>query len=167
MLPCGINASLWQQKKQDARYIVINSPERARELMDHERKQPGVVKEGFCELTPKQPTKVGGYVQVSAWGGNKFACLQQVSVWAMGEDAGDGLTRQCSHRCGEPRCLTVGHVCVESTEDNNRRKGCLVAVRCHHCEKYYFVCPHQPSCIKFFPGFKSWEDFLENGVHEK
>jgi hypothetical protein len=127
---------------------------------------PGAETKGFCVLSPKQPTKTGGYVQVSGWGGNKFASLQQVCAWAGGLDLGLDQGSQCSHRCNEPRCLIWEHICVESTEDNNRRKGCLVVVQCKHCDKYYLVCPHSPSCIKFVPGFKSWEDFLANGVHD-
>lgn len=153
-----------KQKKSDAKYICMNSPDRCKEFLEKEINSGKTVKKGFCVLSPKAPTKDDGYAQVSGWGGNKFASLQQVLAWAGGYEL--GLDQQCSHRCHEPLCLIAEHVCVESGEDNNRRKGCLVVWRCAHCTKYYLVCPHSPSCIKYVEGYSSWEDFLENGLHE-
>jgi len=57
---------------------------------------------GWCELVTHQPTKRGGYIQVSYGGANKFASLQEVVLWADGKvllSRGD----QCSHRCHSPR----------------------------------------------------------------
>jgi len=119
--------------------------------------------EGWCELVKLQPTKAGGYIQVSFGGANKFAMLQLVVLWADGQDLwhpGD----QCSHRCHRPQCKFVGHVTAESAMVNNSRKGCLVWIDCHHCAKKIFICMHDPCCIKFAPGFQSLEDFLDNGV---
>jgi hypothetical protein len=118
---------------------------------------------GWCELVTHQPTKRGGYIQVSYGGANKFASLQEVVLWADGKvllSRGD----QCSHRCHSPRCRVVGHVISESAVENNARKGCLVWIKCHHCDKYILVCMHDPCCIKTVPGFKTLEDFLTNGV---
>jgi hypothetical protein len=122
-----------------------------------------IEQDGWCELVTHQPTKKGGYIQVSYRGANKFATLQQVVLWADGLDLlhdGD----QCSHRCHRPRCRIVGHVTPESAAENNARKGCLVWIKCHHYDKFILICMHDPCCIKTVPGFKNLEDFLANGV---
>ncbi len=122
--------------------------------------------DGFCKLSTLKPSKEGGYVQVSWGGANKFCVLQELVLWSKGvtrEVAGD----QCSHLCGKPFCLE--HVCLESAVANNSRKGCVVWWPCPHagCAKKILICQHSPLCIKYVPDFKSWEDFLERGVHEK
>jgi hypothetical protein len=120
---------------------------------------------GFCKLTTLKPSKEGGYVQLNYGGANKFAVLQQVLLWARGVTLVE-VTDQCSHLCGNPLCTLPEHVCRESPQKNNNRKGCVVWWDCPHgCEKKIFVCRHEPPCIKFVPGYASWEDFVENGIH--
>jgi hypothetical protein len=119
---------------------------------------------GFCKSTTLKPSKEGGYVQLSYGGANKFAVLQEVLLWAGGVtrvDSGD----QCSHLCGNPLCTLPEHVCLEDAKKNNSRKGCVVWWDCPHCDKKIKICQHEPSCIKFVPGFISWKEFLENGLH--
>jgi hypothetical protein len=117
---------------------------------------------GFCRVTTLVPSKIGGYVQVSYKGANKFATLQEVLLWAKGIYKGSD---QCSHLCGEPLCLCIEHVIVEDVTANNRRKGCCIVFPCSHCDKWYLVCKHQPLCVTYVPGFKSWEAFLSYGKH--
>lgn len=117
-------------------------------------------------MTLLKPTKENGYAQVSWGGANKFCVVEELLLWAGGvikNDQGD----QCSHLCCKTLCLEVGHVCVESALLNNLRKGCAVWIDCPHkgCSKKILVCFHEPKCIKFCPGFLSWEDFMENGIH--
>lgn len=119
--------------------------------------------DGWCELCSLAPTKVGGYVQLSYGGANKFAMLQELVLWGAGTIKGDG--DHCSHLCCKPLCKIVGHVCSEDPLENNQRKGCVVWVQCPHCTLAILVCPHEPKCIKYRPGFGSWDDFLANGVH--
>ena len=47
--------------------------------------------DGWCRLSTLAPTKEGGYVQVSHGGANKFAVLQEVALWAMGEGRAPSL----------------------------------------------------------------------------
>jgi hypothetical protein len=122
------------------------------------------VKEGWCELCKLAPSKEKGYIQLSYGGANKFAMLQEVVLWAAGVTKGKG--DHCSHLCCKPLCTIVGHVCGEDPKKNNERKGCVVWVDCPHCGLKILVCPHEPKCIKFAPGFSSWEAFLQNGIHK-
>jgi hypothetical protein len=120
--------------------------------------------DGFCKISKLKPSKDGGYVQLSWGGANKFAVLQEVLLWARGvilEGNGD----QCSHLCGKTLCTLPKHICKESAEKNNNRKGCVVWWDCPHCPKKILICCHEPKCIKFAPGFATWEDFLQNGIH--
>lgn len=105
-------------------------------------------------------------MQVSWGGANKFCVVEELLLWAGGVIKND-QDEQCSHLCCQPLCLEVGHVVVESTKNNNLRKGCRVWLDCPHvgCEKKIHICDHTPSCIRFVPGFASWDDFLANGVH--
>jgi hypothetical protein len=124
-----------------------------------------VEESGFCKLCKLKPSKEGGYIQISYGGANKFAVLQEVLLWAGGVTLEDGEDQQCSHLCGNPRCTLPEHVFRESTKKNNNRKGCVVWWDCPHCEKKIQICQHEPSCVKFVPGFKSWDEFLDNGIH--
>lgn len=120
---------------------------------------------GFCRCSKLRPTKDGGYVQLSWGGANKFCVLEELLLWAGGVTKVQG--DQCSHRCGEPLCCDPEHICRESARNNNIRKGCVVWWACPHgCQKKIVVCTHEPLCIKFVPGFASWEDFIQIGVHE-
>lgn len=119
--------------------------------------------QGWCELVQLEPTKAGGYIQISFAGANKFAMLQLVVLWADGKELTEA-GQQCSHRCHNPQCRVVGHVTPESVADNNSRKNCLVWLDCHHCGKKIFICMHEPCCIKFCEGFLNMEDLLSTGV---
>lgn len=72
---------------------------------------------------------------------------------------------QISHRCHNPLCTIPDHVVLESARDNNNRKGCAVWANCPHCPLKVRVCPHEPMCIRYVPGFETWEQFVENGLH--
>ena len=65
-----------------------------------------------------------GYVQPSYGGANHFAVLQDIVVWSEGvtlSENGD----QVSHLCGNPSCTLFEHMCIESAQKNNGRKGCV------------------------------------------
>lgn len=121
-------------------------------------------KKGFCRCTKLAPTKEGGYVQLSWGGANKFCVLEELLLWASGVTKVEGF--QCSHLCCEPLCLCPEHVCLESSKKNNDRKNCAVFFDCYHCPLKTFICKHDPSCIKYAPGFETWEDFLLSGIHK-
>lgn len=136
---------------------VAGDPGLAREILGKQKTN----REGWCELVKLQPTKVGGYIQLSHDGVNKFAVLQEVVLWAGGHELAG---QQVSHLCHRPACRVVGHVVPESAAENNRRKNCLVWVDCHHCPKKILVCPHRPRCIRYAEGFASMDDLVARGV---
>lgn len=121
------------------------------------------VANGFCRLSLLAPSKENGYVQLSKWGANKFAVLQEVLLWSKGQTAPYGS--HVSHLCDKPKCTLREHVVVESPEVNNSRKNCGMVIDCAHCSKKYLACRHDPKCITFVAGFASWEDFLAGGLH--
>ncbi len=53
-----------------------------------------------------------------------------------------------SHLCDERACFNPTHLCNESAEANNRRKGCPGDVTCKCCTATAFECPHIPKCIR-------------------
>ena len=145
---------------EGARLQCINDTLFAQRIVS--RYRSSARQEGFCWLSPLQPSKEGGYIQVSESGANKFATLQEVMIWAGGRDLRHG--EQASHLCCHPTCTVTSHVVPETAEENNRRKNCAVYGGCTHCSKMVLVCSHSPECIKFCPGFASWEGFLREGV---
>jgi hypothetical protein len=52
-----------------------------------------------------------------------------------------------SHLCHSRNCWNPEHLCVETVQANNSRKGCPGNVICHHCTLLAYACPHQPKCI--------------------
>lgn len=156
---------------EEARRQICRSRTACLEILNKVKKvRPA---DGWCVLADMQPSKEGGYVQVSYQGHNKILTLQEVSVGAsglqLGADVEGSHWQQASHRCCKPKCTTVGHVVVESHEQNGLRKNCLVWVHCPHClgtgeAKAILVCPHAPCCVKHHPAYKSLESFLQNGV---
>jgi hypothetical protein len=156
----GDRTGLSDKKDDDGKFIDLAGDE----LVQHIIANLKFTQEGFCKTSTLVPTKVGGYVQVSYGGANKFVVLQELLLWGIGVRRGVPAD-QCSHRCNNRKCTVVGHVCCESVTLNNGRKGCLVFVDCPHCQLKIFVCTHQPTCIKHAPGFSSWEDFVANGLH--
>jgi len=132
--------------------------------------------DGWCRLSTAAPTSSKGYSQVSGEGVNKFATLQELVLWAGGRAkpaySGKSDPNDVSHLCDRPACTNPDHVVAETKEANNRRKGCVMAVRCsakcRDCNgsKDLFICPHKPSCIRFRDGYASFEEYLENGVCE-
>jgi hypothetical protein len=142
--------------------MFMNHPHMAQALLTGLETLPN----GFYWDSTLAPTKAQGYIQLSAVGANKFTTLNEMLGWAAGlylERGGD----QYSHRCNNPRCTVASHICVESAVLNNGRKGCRVWVDCPHegCGKKIRVCAHEPSCIRYCPGFDSWEDFEARGFH--
>ena len=132
--------------------------------------------DGWCKLSTAAPTSSKGYSQVSGEGVNKFATLQELVLWAGGgaKPAFSDKTdpNDVSHLCDRPACTVPSHVVVEAKDANNRRKGCVMAVRCsakcRDCNgsKDLFICPHTPSCVRFRDGYASFEEYLRNGVCE-
>jgi Zinc-binding loop region of homing endonuclease len=122
----------------------------------------------WCELSVLQPTKKAGYIQLSKAGFNKFACLQDVVLWAGGYQKLGG--QDASHRCSKPACTVVGDVIPESKADNNQRKNCPEAIQCEsscvdcHGSRWILLCPHEPRCKFYVEGFTSEQDFLTNGL---
>jgi homing endonuclease-like protein len=151
-------------------HIVLNrlqrqkfedNPALAQEFIEH----LAVVGSGFCYETKLVPSKEDGYVQLSWVGANKFCTLGEMLGWAAGKRCMKPED-QISHRCHNPKCAIPSHVVVESATANNNRKGCRVWVDCPHgCEEKILVCEHTPSCIRYVPGYESWEAFRTSGVH--
>jgi len=138
----------------------MNNPARAQEYLES---LTNVVPKGYCIECQLKPSKEGGYIQVSSGGANKFCVLGEMVAWAKGvrptqED-------QVSHLCHRPTCVVPAHVTIESARANNARKGCRVWVDCPHCPLKIFICDHQPACIRYAPGYSTWEEFRSDGVH--
>lgn len=151
-----------KSREEHVLFMILNDREYAKMVLDG---LPSTSKE-WCELVPLQPTKKGGYIQISYGGANKVCTLQLAVLAANGGEllADQGLA-QCSHLCHRPACKTVGHVIAESALDNNARKNCLVWINCHHCsDKVIFLCTHEPCCIKYHPGYSSMLDLQKHGV---
>lgn len=123
---------------------------------------------GRCKLSILAASKSQGYVQLSWASQNKFAVLQDVLLWARGLTK--GLGQQMSHLCHRPKCTLPEHVCAESVEDNNARKGCVVHMPCLefcgrcHGKKSVWYCCHVPPCILEHDEYASQDDFLTNGI---
>lgn len=156
---------------EEARRQVCRSRAACLEILGKVKKhQPA---DGWCVLADMKPSKEGGYIQVSYHGYNKLITLQEVVLGAAGMQLGADIEgqrwEQASHLCCKPTCTTVGHVTVESHEDNGKRKNCQVWIECPHCKgkgevKAILTCPHAPTCVKHHAGYKSHEAFLHNGV---
>ena len=122
----------------------------------------------WCELSVLKPTRKEGYIQISKAGFNKFACLQDIVLWAGGFQKLEG--EDASHRCSKPACTVVGDVIPESKLDNNRRKNCPEAIPCESncvdCDGsgWILLCPHVPRCKFYIEEFTSEQDFLVNGL---
>lgn len=159
----------------------------AREILDGQK----YTEHGWCRLANLEPTKKGGYVQLSWEGANKFATAGEVCLWAQGvskpvqapevpkDYIPEGSTvpgwtgrelADASHRCNHPRCLVWDHVCLESHTANEARKGCPVwvtcSLSCRECDggRVIFLCPHVPCCIRAHPGYAGLDDLMTNGI---
>lgn len=114
------------------------------------------------------PNKDGGYIQISAQGCNKFAILQEVVLWAKGVTVPEPRHEwHISHLCDTPSCILPEHMVLETPSMNNSRKNCGQVIQCAHvgCQRFLRACKHDPPCIVYVEGFKSLEDFNENGLH--
>lgn len=104
-----------------------------------------------CVQLPYEPTKSGGYSQLSFQGANKFAEIQEITCWASGDCKSRHMgvkNPQCSHLCPSKNCARIAHIIIESAEDNNDRKGCPGWITCGHADgKIIWVCWHTPCCI--------------------
>jgi Zinc-binding loop region of homing endonuclease len=121
-----------------------------------------IVVDGWCKLVKLAPSKENGYVQVSFRGANKFAVLQELVLWASNRYVQPG--EDCSHLCHHPKCRVKTHIVPEPSIINQSRKNCLIYISCHHCDKYIFLCQHDPSCIKYAEGYCDSEDFMQHGL---
>jgi hypothetical protein len=134
-------------------------------------------KSGLCLMSLLKPSKQNGYVQASFRGANKVMTVQEILLLVSGLDieARRAVGRahvppvlyHASHRCGHPACLIPDHICIESAEENNSRKGCLVWFQCRGhkgCKRWFLVCPHNPPCIKQIPNtnYDTWEETLRS-----
>ena len=123
---------------------------------------------GFCLDSRLVPSKFDGYIQLSSHGANKFCVLGEMLAWARGIYITKG--QQISHRCHNPVCTIPAHIVVESARENNNRKGCVVWWDCPHskdgCNLKLLICAHRPTCIRYVPGYSSWEEFCEIGIHQ-
>jgi hypothetical protein len=110
-----------------------------------------------------------GYIQLSFKGLNKVSHLilssrcfhrigrnQVILLHHLVAIASVGLAPDteddASHLCHHSTCKVVGHVCWESKQKNQDRKGCSVWVQCPHCPKKIWACEHKPRCIRAIPG---------------
>ena len=109
---------------------------------------------GWCETVDMAPTKKDGYIQITPVAGyNKMCTLHEAVLYAQSGAWEVSADTQISHRCNNPKCRTLGHVCLESASANNSRKGCLIAVKCPCGSGAFFMCPHRPCCIpQYKPG---------------
>lgn len=121
--------------------------------------------DGWCEILELVPSKRHGYVQISANGFNKFAVLEEVVIWANGQEVKEGC--DASHLCHRKLCCNLDHVVSEPKPLNQSRKNCLVWIPCPHCPLKIFTCQHSPSCIKFCTGFNNHEQFISEGICTK
>lgn len=146
---------------EETRLRLSTNPDECRQLLSC---LPHTVM-GWCKLCLLQPSKEGGYIQVSWKGANKFATLQEVVLWAGGCSLGPG--EQCSHLCCSPACFALGHIIAESEVRNQLRKGCLVWVDCPHCSLKIVVCNHgEEKCIKYCDGYADAVAFSTEGLHK-
>lgn len=68
------------------------------------------VKDRFCRLSPIEPSKPEGYIQVSIGGANKFMVLRGLVLASQGLYVGEGQQR--SHLCGWLACVVPRHIVV-------------------------------------------------------
>lgn len=150
-----------QKSREQVRKRYQQDPELCIALLDKYKRNGKTQQSGRCELLTLQPSKDKGYVQLSA-NANKFAAAQDVLVWSNAQVVKEG--EQASHLCHNPACIVRTHIVPEPSENNQIRKNCLVWHDCHHCKKKYFVCKHEPACIKFCEGFGDPAHFLSEGI---
>ena len=158
----------WQNElmKERERLLCLSSPSYAQHILQGYLIKSISRPDSWCQTSKMVANKVGGYVQVSSAGANKFCTLGDLLLWTTGRSTAAG--EQASHLCHEPLCLLAEHVVVESEELNQRRKNCVVWVDCAHsreCPLKVLVCPHHPTCIKFCSGYSSQDKFIANGIH--
>jgi Zinc-binding loop region of homing endonuclease len=77
----------------------------------------------------------------------KAFLLHKLALVAKGEICHGRQTYQASHLCGRRACFNPDHICYESAEANNQRKGCPGDIRCS-CDAIAYECPHIPKCLK-------------------
>lgn len=58
-----------------------------------------------------------------------------------------GKGEQASHLCHQRNCFLAAHIVVETTLENNRRKGCRGAIVCEQCFHVNVICSHDPKCV--------------------
>ena len=155
------------------RRLVTSQPEEAKIILASQKVSQT---RGWCQLSTLRPTKQNGYIQVSGNKVNKFILLHHLVLAAQGPPVGtfdeNGKVSggmHVSHLCGQPRCMTMGHMVAEDSVTNNSRKGCVVWIPCPHANgeegsckhRYILVCPHSPPCVKYVEGFRDMAGFIE------
>lgn len=142
-----------------ARKQLLEDSEVRKSFLD-EKKEQCVVNEYGCWISSLIPTKNNGYVQVS-FQGTKPICLHALSAYdRFGKLPGKG--QDVSHLCHNPCCFNPSHLCYESRQLNNQRKGCIVCIKDEQ-GLTRLLCTHEPPCIltsvppsiKLLPLYKS------------
>lgn len=111
-----------------------------------------------CYISSKVP-RSDGYIRFSITKGSTkqafgYVCgersfyLHHLAWYATGHIMPTPVSQHLSHLCGDSRCYNPDHLVVESPQENNQRKGCLVAVQCPcPCQNSFWLCGHTPKCI--------------------
>jgi len=73
--------------------------------------------------------------------GTKYYCHIVACMVNCGVAPAPGL--EASHRCGNPRCVTPGHLVFEDGDTNKTRLCCHKYLGRHPT----YLCPHSPQCI--------------------
>jgi len=120
---------------------------------------------GWCWECTLKPSKADGYCQSKIqWFNNKQLTLltyHTIShIYANRSSFVWSRNSQISHLCNNPKCFRPEHSVYESTTLNNRRKNCVVYIKCPHSadthngkDKFIWLCPHDPPCIKYHPSY--------------
>jgi len=118
--------------------------------------------DGWCWINNLAPSKKLGYAQIKfQWCGhqiNLMTCHNLSYIFYNRSTYKTMEGYQVSHLCNKANCIRPDHLVYENTVDNNRRKNCLVYIKCPHDQElhkgnncYIWTCLHTPTCIKYHP----------------
>lgn len=119
-------------------------------------------------LFPKTNRNTGLLYPTFANGTRGVALLHHVVAWSRGLVAAELSGLVYSHLCANTKCTLATHICTESPLRNEARKFCdpvhelpgMFYIRGLR-KRYLVTCGHGPElCIRYVPGFASWEEFL-------
>lgn len=124
--------------------LLTNSAIR-KKLLDTQRHENCKVTQYGCWESTLTATKANGYVQVS-YAGYKAITLHALSAFDRfgSQPKEDG--QDASHLCHNPKCFNPLHLCFETRELNNQRKGCVVGIEDENGQ-VRLLCQHEPPCI--------------------